>query len=141
LPKGGLAVGLLLDLWHQEDLCRADVMTLVRSRTPCQGVRSAALRCMLLLSADRQVQPVAGSSRQLAATLKCRQYIPTLGAAPTRHLHVGSRSIMAGSFCQLALRSAGSADVVQHCSGQLSVMRHKAWEAGEKVQQQYLPAI
>jgi len=48
---------------------------------------------------------------------------------------------MAGSFCQLALRSAGSADVVQHCSGQLSVMRRKAWEAGEKVQQQYLPAI
>jgi len=124
---------LLLDLWHQEDLCRAEVVSLVRSRTPCQGVRAAAFRCMLLLSANRQVQPVVGSSRQLAATRKCRQYVPALGAAPTRHLYVGSRSIMAGSFCQFALRSAESADVVQHCSGQLSVMRHKAcgtWREG-----------
>jgi len=117
--------------------CRSDV---VRSRTPCQAVPAAALRCMLLLSANWQ-EPVARSSRQLAATNKCRQYIPTLGAAPTRHLHVGSRSIMSGSFCQLALRSDGSADVVQHCSGLLSVMRQKAWEAVEKVQQQYLSAI
>jgi len=39
---------------------------------------------MLLLSADRKVQPVARSNRQLAATHKCWQYIPTLGAAPTR---------------------------------------------------------
>jgi len=88
---GGLAISLFLDLWHQEDLCRAEVVSLVRSRTPCQGVGAAALRC--ILSASRQVQPVAGNSRQLAATHKCRQYIPTLRATPTRHLFVPCSTI------------------------------------------------